>query len=101
MEQALSALHDRIQVINEDTNAPYKVTDAVAFGDFLSDRSRLQAAAVGIRLVPRKSGKTETETAREHAAEEAFLKQLRGKTASLHIQPYEEWMSARSHRKLL
>ena len=101
VEQALSALHDHIQVINEDTNAAYKVTDAVAFGDFLSDRSRLQAAAVGIRLVPRKSGTTETETAREHAAEEAFLKQLRGKIASLHIQPYEEWMSARSHRKML
>jgi hypothetical protein len=35
---------------------------------------RLQAADVGIRLVPRKSGTNETETAREHAAEEAFLK---------------------------
>jgi hypothetical protein len=87
VEQALSALHDRIQVIDQETNALYKVTEAVAFGDFLSDRSRLQAADVGIRLVPRKSGTTETETAREHAAEESFLKQLRGKTASLHIQP--------------
>jgi hypothetical protein len=101
VEQGLSALRDRIQGINQDTNAPYRVTEAVAFGDFLSDRARLQAADVGIRLAPRKSGKNETETAREHAAEEAFLKELRGKTASLHIQRYEEWMSARSHRKLL
>jgi DNA-binding transcriptional regulator YhcF (GntR family) len=101
VEQALSALRDRIQGINQDTNAPYRVTEAVAFGDFLSDRPRLQAADVGIRLAPRKSGANETETAREHAAEEAFLKELRGKTASLHIQRYEEWMSARSHRKIL
>jgi len=77
------------------------VREAVGFGDFLSDRPRLQAADLGIRLVPRKSGMNETETARERAAEQAFLKQLRGKIASLHIQPYEEWMSARSHRKLL
>jgi hypothetical protein len=101
VEQGLSALSDRIQGINQDSNATYRVTEAVAFGDFLSDRSRLQAADVGIRLAPRKSGANETETAREHIAEEAFLKQLRSKTASLHIQPYEEWMSARSHRKLL
>jgi len=101
VEQGLSALRDRIQGINQDTNAPYRVTEAVAFGDFLSDRARLQAADVGIRLAPRKSGANETETAREHAAEVAFLKELRGKTASLHIQRYEEWMSARSHRKLL
>ncbi|MGA8030623.1 MAG: hypothetical protein WB992_26060 [Bryobacteraceae bacterium] len=101
VEQSLSALRDRIQAINLDTNAPYRVTEAVAFGDFLRDRPRLQAADVGIRLAPRKSGANETDTAREHAAEEAFLKELRGKTASLHIQPYEEWMSARSHRKLL
>ena len=101
VEQGLSALSDRIQGINQDTNAIYRVTEAVAFGDFLSGRSRLQAADVGIRLLPRKSGANENETAREHAAEEAFLKQLRGKTASLQIQPYEEWMSARSHRKLL
>ena len=82
MEQGLSALQDRIQGINQETNARYKVTEAVAFGDFLSDRPRLQAADVGIRLVPRKSGTNETETAREHAAEEAFLKQVRGKTAT-------------------
>jgi integrase len=92
VEQGLSALQDRIQGINQETNARYKVTEAVAFGDFLSDRPRLQAADVGIRLVPRKSDTNETETAREHAAEEAFLKQVRGKTASLHIQPYE-WMA--------
>jgi hypothetical protein len=40
-------------------------------------------------------------SALEHKAEEAFLKQLRGRSAALHVQPYEEWMSARSHRKLL
>jgi hypothetical protein len=101
VEQGLSTIRDRIQAVNQDTNAPYRVSEAVAFGDFLSERPRLQAADIGIRLVPRKSGANQTETAREHAAEEAFLKELRGKTASLHIQRYEEWMSARSHLKLL
>jgi hypothetical protein len=101
VEQGLSALRDRIQRVNQDTSAPYRVTEAVAFGDFLTDRPRLQAADVGIRLAPRKSGANETETAREHAAEEAFLSELRDKSASVHIQRYEEWVSARSHRKLL
>jgi len=29
------------------------ITDAIAFGDFLSGRARIQAADVGIRLEPR------------------------------------------------
>jgi hypothetical protein len=59
------------------------------------------AADVGIRLTPRKAGSEDSASAVEHKAEEAFLKQLRGKSAVIHIQPYEAWMSARSHRKLL
>jgi hypothetical protein len=40
--------------INRDASAPFKITAAVAFGDFLiSDRPRVQAADVGIRLVRR------------------------------------------------
>jgi hypothetical protein len=55
VEQALSALRDRIQAINHDPDAEYEVSEAVGFGDFLSDQARVQAADVGIRLTPRKS----------------------------------------------
>lgn len=48
--QALDDLRRRIGEINWDSKAPYKITDAVAFGDFLGDRSRVQGAEVGIRL---------------------------------------------------
>jgi predicted ArsR family transcriptional regulator len=101
VEQALSALRDRIQAINNDKKAEYTVSEAVAFGDFLSEQARVQAAEVGIRLTPRKPDSQDAGSAVEHRAEQTFLKQLRGRSAALHIQPYEEWMSARSHRKLL
>jgi hypothetical protein len=39
VEQALSALHDRIQAINSDPNAEYAVSEAVAFGRLFSVRS--------------------------------------------------------------
>jgi hypothetical protein len=39
--------------VNQDSSAEYKIADAVAFGDFLAGRARVQAADVGIRLEPR------------------------------------------------
>jgi hypothetical protein len=53
VEQALPALQDCIQAINNDESAEYTVSEAVAFGDFLSEQPRVQAAEVGIRLTPR------------------------------------------------
>ena len=100
VDEALAALRDRIHAVNEDPNSAYTITEAVAFGDFLSDAARVQAADVGIRL-ERKADAQSTASAKEHAAELAFLKQLRGKTALLHIQPFEDWMRVRSHRNLL
>ena len=100
VEEALSALRDRIKAVNHDPGGAYTVTEAVAFGDFLDDRARVQAADVGIRLQQRADAPS-TASAREHAAEFAFLKQLRGKTALIHIQPYQDWMKARTHRDLL
>ena len=100
VEQALNELGDRIKAANEDPNADYKITDAVAFGDFLGDGARVQAAEVGIRLMPKETEES-TASAKQHRAELAFLKQLRGKTALLHVEPYKEWMRARSHRDLL
>jgi hypothetical protein len=101
VEQAFSALRDRIQGINNDKGAEYTVSEAVAFGDFLFEQPRVQAADVGVRLTPQEAHSESSALAIEHKAEQAFLKQLRGRSAALHIQPYEEWMSARSHRKLL
>jgi hypothetical protein len=98
VEQALRELATRIRQVNEDAGSPYRITAAAAFGDFLKDRTRVQAADVGIRLVPRQST---IENAAEAREEEAFLKKLRGKAATLNLQLYEDWMSERTHRKLL
>lgn len=100
VENALAGPRDRIKVVNEDLDADYKITEAVAFGNFLGDAVRVQAAEVGIRLVPRADADLIT-SAKEHAAELEFLKKLRGKTALLHVVPYEDWMSSRSHIQLL
>jgi hypothetical protein len=100
VEDALTALRGRIKAVNEDSNAAYTITEAVAFGDVLGDAARVQAADIGIRL-ERKADAQSTGSAKEHAAELAFLKQLRGKTALLHVQPFEDWMRTRSHRNLL
>jgi hypothetical protein len=100
LEQALGELRDRIRGVNDDANADYTISDAVAFGDFLEDAARVQAAEVGIRLICRGHEQL-TASAKDHRAELAFLKGLRGKTALLKIVPFEDWMRSRSHRDLL
>jgi hypothetical protein len=100
VEEELSALQERIKAANKDPKSRYKVTQAVAFGDFLEDKPRVQAAEVGIRLEPRNPKRKEVPK-KERAAERAFLKQLRGRKTTLNVRPYEDWMSARTHRKLL
>ena len=98
IEEALSSLAKRIADTNRDSRARYKVVEAVAFGDFLSDRARLQAAEVGVHLAPREPG--EVDSAREHKVQREFLKQLQAKSSVLRVTLYEKWMSARIHRKL-
>src|SRR5271156_1965427 len=44
IEEALAALRSRIKLVNQDSKSPYKITDAVAFGDFLGGQARVQAA---------------------------------------------------------
>ena len=100
IEEALAALRSRIKLVNQDSKALYKITDAAAFGDFLSGQARAQAADVGIQLVRRKSEGGE-HSKKEQVARLAFLKQLRGKTQMLNVRPYEEWMGSRTHRSLL
>jgi len=101
VEAALAALKEHIAAARKNFKSPFKISAAVAFGDFLSDRSRVQAPDVGIELVKRKSDAGARTSATEARAALAFLKQLRGKNTPLNVQPYQEWMSKRSHQKLL
>lgn len=101
VEAALSALKERIAAARKDFKSPFKISAAVAFGDFLSDRPRVQAPDVGIQFARRKTDGTAPGSATENKERLAFLKQLRGKSTPLHLRPYEEWMSKRSHLKLL
>jgi DNA-binding transcriptional regulator YhcF (GntR family) len=101
VEKALSDLSERIRDTNGDPNALYKITDAVAFGDFLADPPRVQSATVGIRLILRNDDSQHPKSAHHKAAESTFLKELRGKSSLVRLQHYEPWMSARSHRNLL
>lgn len=102
VEQAVDNVKQRIKELNRDATAPFKITRAVAFGDFLqSDRARVQAADVGIALEKHGAAEGGPKSASDARQEGAFLRQLRGKTALLQIRPYAEWMSKRSHRSLL
>jgi DNA-binding transcriptional regulator YhcF (GntR family) len=101
VEQSLASFADHLKRVNQDSSAEYKIADAVTFGDFLSGRARVQSADVGIRLEPRNLTAHHPHWASEHDKQEAFLKHLRGRTLLVNLHPYAEWMSARTHRKLL
>jgi DNA-binding transcriptional regulator YhcF (GntR family) len=101
VERSLASFADHLKRVNEDSSAEYKITDAVAFGDFLSGRARVQAADVGIRLEPRNPAAHHPHWAGEQDRQEVFLKQLRGRTPLVNLHPYAEWMSVRTHRKLI
>jgi DNA-binding transcriptional regulator YhcF (GntR family) len=102
VEQALVALKNRIKQSNKDPRIPYRITPAVAFGDFLlPDRARVQSADVGIRLARRGAPPSEPRSASDAQAERKFLRQLRARSALLTIRPYAGWMRHRSHRDLL
>ena len=100
VDQALAALKDRIKRINKDPQAPFRITDAVAFGDFLPDRARVQSADVGIRLVRRGASSSEPRSASDAQAERKFLRTLRANSALVTLRPYTDWMRHRSHREL-
>ena len=100
VEEALAELRERIKAVNKDSKSPYKITEAVALGDFLQQKARVQPAEVGIRLEARKAKRGES-LATQHAGERAFLRQLRAKAATVNTLPYAEWMSGRTHRRLL
>jgi hypothetical protein len=108
VEQALAALQNRIKQSNKDSQAPFRIADAIAFGDFLlPDRARVQSAEVGIRLKRpddlrrRSDSATEPRSASDAQAERKFLRDLRAKSALLNLRPYADWMRHRTHRDLL
>jgi hypothetical protein len=101
IEEALGELRKRIREANGDSKSPYRVAEAVAFGDFLENKTRVQPADVGIRLAPRKGkGPKAQAPGKEHAAQVEFLKRLRAKAATLHVTTYEDWMDRRKNQKL-
>jgi len=100
VERSLASFADHLKRVNQDSSAEYKIADAVAFGDFLAKRDRVQAADVGIKLEPRNLTAHHPHWASEHERQQTFLKQLRGRTPLVNLHPYAEWMSARTHRKL-
>ncbi|HXM93086.1 MAG TPA: hypothetical protein VOA64_02355 [Candidatus Dormibacteraeota bacterium] len=101
-QQAVDALKERINQVNKDKKAAFRITDAVAFGDFLlRDRPRVQAAEGGIGLERRDKTASKLRSASDAKAERLFLRQLRGKTNLVNVRPYAEWMSKRRHVDLL
>jgi predicted ArsR family transcriptional regulator len=98
VNEALSSLADRIRKANADSHSKLRVTEAVAFGDFLSKMARVQAADVGIQFEARGAA------AGHHASstdEQELMKHLRAGSSMLKLRPYQSWMSSRSHRSLL
>lgn len=94
---ALSDLADRIKAMNQDRSARFRITEAVAFGDFLTGRARVQAPDVGVELTPRDPAREgEPGSAVEEAAKRAVLRQLKGKGTTLNLRAYEDWMSSRT-----
>jgi DNA-binding transcriptional MocR family regulator len=102
VEQAVVSLKERIKQVNQDSKAAFRIKNAVAFGDFLlADRARVQAAEVGVGLTQLGDTEGGARSASTAKAERQFLRQLRGKTALLHIRPYADWMNKRAHLNLM
>jgi hypothetical protein len=100
VEKALSTLANRIAAVNRDRRTEFKISKAVAFGDFLSGRSQVQAADVGVELRRRDASSKEEEEDTE-SKKRQVLKELLRNSRQLHILPYLEWMSERSHQSLI
>jgi hypothetical protein len=93
--QGLTALRTRIKCNNADRQATFRVTEAVAFGDFMLKRPLAHAADVGIALT--KNGRSPT----PRAAESALFKHFCGRQDFLHLTHYQPWISARLHQSLI
>jgi DNA-binding transcriptional MocR family regulator len=101
IEQALSDLADRIKTVNRQPKSAFHITKAVAFGDLLTGRARVQAADVGIQLIPLGPEVDEPNSARAQAWRRDVFRKLKAKSSGVSPRYYEEWMSSRTHRRLL
>lgn len=99
VKQALTGLRERIKSVNKDARSKFRITGAVAFGDFLSDQARVQAADVGIALEVRTPAKTRIKISKVQQRE--FFKALRAGKQMIHLLPFEPWMRSRRHLRLL
>lgn len=101
IEEAIAELRRRVVASNSDPRSRYQITVAVAFGEFLSGRPRVQAAEIGIQLSRKKSNGAGPDSAEERKSQKLFLKNLKPKGSVLDVRPYENWMSERTHLDLL
>ncbi len=101
VEASLAALTGRIKDFNRDSHAAFVVKKAVAFGDFLLGGVRAQAANVGVLLARRGRGREAGDSAGKRKEEVAFLRELRGRNSQVQLRGFEDWMEARTHRKLI
>jgi hypothetical protein len=95
IEKAIAGLLDRVREWNAAHRSGTKVARVVLFGDYLSDRDRLQAAEIGVEFVQGRE-----EGAAEKDAERQAIKELKARSAMLNLRVLEPWMVARSHRAL-
>jgi hypothetical protein len=95
VNEALTELSERIRAFNKELSLAFRIKHAVAFGDFLREQPRVQAADVGLECIAKKSDDRSTTK-----AVKGILKQLRNGSLVLNLQPYEPWMSKRTHLNL-
>lgn len=97
VDRALGELSQRLSELNKRGGGDLRIEQAVAFGDFLSARSLVQTADVGIALTW-KDGKPDRAQATRQSE---VLKEMQGGSRFFHLQKYEHWMGERCHRDLL
>ena len=96
---ALDQLRTRAEQMNSAGGPPFRVTGLVAFGDFLDEGAKVQAADAGVGLTH--AVDVPPGAAVEHKREEHILAELKAKSAMLHLHLLEDWMRRRSHLDLL
>jgi hypothetical protein len=105
VDEALNAFAERIEAVNRDKRSEFKITQAVAFGDFLARPAQAQAADVGVELSRRnlRSNSDLRPDSSDDLQEKrrAFMAGLRRKSRLLSVHTFRPWMSQRSHRRLL
>jgi hypothetical protein len=98
---ALAELRMRVEQMNSDPSSQFQVAELIAFGDFLDERPKVQAADVGVALLPKKQDQVAAPSVMERQRQERVLADLPAKSSMLHLHLIEDWMRKRSHRDLL